>query len=158
MSGIDVSVELENSVAWLKLSGRVTLEFGEQLKAVGNFFLDNGAQSLRIEMSECTFMDSTIMGVLAMVALEGYKRGVAVESVNITPEAEELLTVLGVHKVIKFVTVDVPGVSWKSADEILEVAINSSVILDAHKTLMDVSDENVNKFAAVVKCLENELK
>ncbi|MCK5834990.1 MAG: STAS domain-containing protein [Lentisphaeria bacterium] len=158
MSGIDVSVELENSVAWLKLSGRVTLEFGEQLKAVGQFFLNNGAKSLRIEMSECIFMDSTIMGVLAMVALEGYKRDVAVESVNTTREAEELLTVLGVHKVIKFVLADVPSVSWRSADEIMEVAMNSSVILDAHKTLMDVSDENISKFSAVVKCLENELK
>ena len=158
MSGVEVSVELENSVAWIKLDGRLTLEFGEQLKAVGQFFLEHGAKSLRIEMSRCTFMDSTIMGVLAMVALEGYKKSVTVESVNITSEAEELLTVLGVHKVIKFISVDVPDITWKSADEILEVAMNSAIILDAHKTLMDVSDENVEKFAAVVKCLENELK
>ena len=158
MNGIEVSVELEESVAWIKISGRVTLEFGEQLKAVGQFFLENGAKSLRIEMSRCTFMDSTIMGVLAMVALEGYKKKIAVESVNITPEAQELLTVLGVHKVIKFISIDVPDVTWKSADEILEVAMNSAVILEAHKTLMGVSDQNVDKFAAVVKCLENELK
>jgi len=158
MNGIEVSVELEESIAWIKISGRVTLEFGEQLKAVGQFFLQNDAKILRIEMSECTFMDSTIMGVLALVALEGFKKHIAVESVNITPEAEELLTVLGVHKVIKFVSVEVPEITWRSADEILEVAMNSAVVLEAHKTLMDVSDENVDKFAAVVKCLENELK
>jgi hypothetical protein len=102
-------------------------------------------------------MDSTIMGVLTMVALDGYKKNVVVEAVNMSQTIEELLTTLGVHKVIKFINLEVPAIDWRSGDSILKATMNSSVILDAHKTLMNVSEENIDKFATVVKCLENEL-
>ncbi len=156
MNGIKVSVVADGSVAWLRLEERVTLEFGEVLKSAGMFLLENGAKSLKVEMSSCTFMDSTIMGVLTMIALEGYKREVQVEAINATKESQELLVGLGVHKVIKFTTDDLTPTAWSSPDIVVQPSLETSVILDAHKTLMEVDSENVAKFAAVVKCLENE--
>ncbi len=155
MNGVKVSVVEDGSVAWIKLEERVTLELGELLKSVGMFFLENEAKSLKIEMSNCTFMDSTIMGVLTMIALEGYQREVQLEVVNATKESQDLLIGLGVHKVIKFITDDTTPSVWSSPDMAKKECLNASVILDAHKTLMEVDSENIAKFSAVVKCLQN---
>ncbi len=157
MDSLQIAAEKEECVGWIRLNGRVTLENGDQLRAAGMFFLENGASLLKFEMSDCLFMDSTIMGVMAMLSLEAYKRKVPVEAVNVKDETMTLLKGLGVHRVMKFTVADTDDIGWKTVDVAYNKALDSKVILDAHKTLMEVDEDNVAKFEQVVACLEAEI-
>jgi len=121
------------------------------------FFLENEAAVLKLDMADCLFMDSTIMGVLAMLSLEARKNSIPVEVVNINDEALGLLKGLGVDRIMKFVEVDSADMNWKKVSSSYNSSMDSKVILDAHKTLMDIDDENVSKFEQVVACLEAEM-
>lgn len=157
MDTIQIAAQKEDCVGWVRLSGRTTLELGDKLRVAGKLFLDNGAANLKFEMSDCLFMDSTIMGVLAMLSLDAYKKKIPVEAVNIKEDTMILLKGLGVHKVMKFTTVDTSSIDWKEVDGSYNDSIDSKVVLDAHKTLMEVDEENVAKFDHVVACLEAEV-
>lgn len=157
MDSVLIAAEKETQAGWVKLNGRVTLESGDLLRVAGMFFLNNDAALLKFEMSECVFMDSTIMGVLAMLSLEARKKSVPVEVVNITDETLSLLKGLGVDRIMKFVDADSTAMNWKNVSNSYNDSMDSKVILDAHKTLMDIDDENVSKFEHVVACLEAEI-
>lgn len=157
MDNIQIAAEKEECVGWVRLNGRTTLELGDKLRVAGKLFLDNGAANLKFEMSDCLFMDSTIMGVLAMLSLDAYKKNIPVEAVNIKEDTMTLLKGLGVHKVMKFTTVDTSLIEWKEVDSCYNDSIDSKVVLDAHKTLMEVDEDNVAKFDHVVACLEAEV-
>lgn len=157
MDSVLIAAEKETQAGWVKLSGRVTLESGDLLRVAGMFFLNNDAALLKFEMSECLFMDSTIMGVLAMLSLEARKKKVSVEVVNITNETLGLLRGLGVDRIMRFIDADSTIMNWKKVNSSYNDSMDSKVILDAHKTLMDIDDENINKFEHVVACLEAEM-
>lgn len=157
MAGIFISAQREDCVAWLKVEGRATFDVGDQLKGVGMFFLENKASHLKIDMAVCEFMDSTVMGVLAMLAIEGRKRKVDLTILNAGKDTLALLTGLGVDRVVRFDDFDTSKIAWQCASVLLAASVNSTTILDAHKTLMEIDDENVSRFDGVVKCLEAEL-
>ncbi len=157
MDSVLIAAEKEAQAGWVKLNGRVTLESGDLLRVAGMFFLENEAAVLKLDMADCLFMDSTIMGVLAMLSLEARKNSIPVEVVNINDEALGLLKGLGVDRIMKFVEVDSADMNWKKVSSSYNSSMDSKVILDAHKTLMDIDDENVSKFEQVVACLEAEM-
>jgi len=157
MDSVLIAAEKETQTGWVKLNGRVTLESGDLLRVAGLLFLENEAAGLKFEMNECVFMDSTIMGVLAMLSLEARKRKIIVEAVNINDEALALLKGLGVDRIMKFVNFDTDALKWQKVNASYNGAMDSQVILDAHKTLMNIDNGNVSKFEHVVACLEAEM-
>ena len=103
-------------------------------------------------------MDSTFMGMLAMLGLNAKKKGVPAEIVNASEQNEKLLCGLGLKKVFEFKTGpsaagdDVPAASNDTTDE-----GRARNVLDAHQTLMDIDEGNVQKFERVVEFVKKDI-
>ena len=103
-------------------------------------------------------MDSTFMGMLAMLGLNAKKKGVPAEIVNASEQNEKLLCGLGLKKVFEFKSGpssagdDVPAASNDTSDE-----GRARNVLDAHQTLMDIDEGNVQKFERVVEFVKKDI-
>lgn len=157
MSEVLVAASRDDRQAYLKLSGRVTLEQGDVLKDSGLLLLDNEAAQLKLELISCEFMDSTIMGVITLLALECHKRGHKLELLNCSPTVKNLLVGLGVDRVTAFINEDTTGLNWNKTSLLKACNLNSGLILDAHKALTEIDEANVSRFEHVISCLESDL-
>ena len=162
MKEAKILVELKKSRCKIKMIGRPTFATTAILRKLSKKLdKDNQISSISIGMKDCDGMDSTIMGMLTTLALKIRTRGG--ESKVFNPgKNKQLLNGLGLGKIFQYVddpdaengdwhdlaTGKAPPVSPKD---------NAETILDAHKTLMDADEGNVDKFKNVVKMLEKEL-
>ncbi len=149
--------ECDCQIGYIKLVGRTTLEFGEQFKQSGMLLLDNGAKKLVVDLQECTFMDSTTMGVLTMLTLEAIKRKVQIVAANVPDEINALLSGLGITRVLSFTELNTDEVSWLDTESVDITKLNSKLILEAHQVLSDIDEANKQKFQHVIQCLESEI-
>jgi anti-anti-sigma regulatory factor len=114
-----------------------------------------------IDLSGCTGMDSTFMGLLA-----GYSRilseaGGKLVIVNPTAANLRLLDTLGVNKVVAVVENSVlPTLKFVrlSPSQAAENPLRRMALIKrAHQNLMKISDANVAKFSAFLTALEKDL-
>ena len=113
---------------------------------------------LKIDLEECTWMDSTFMGMLAMLGLNAKKKGAPAEIYNASEQNEKLLCGLGLKKVFTFKAgmfegrAGTPAASNESTPE-----GRARNVLDAHQTLMDIDEGNVQKFEKVVEYVRKDI-
>ena len=104
-------------------------------------------------------MDSTFMGILAMLGLRARKIGAAMNIVNANDLNRSLLYGLGLKKLFNYTQ---GTVAASSASAVASSGENSKMesaqtVLDAHKTLMEVDEENKKKFGAVVQMVQQDI-
>jgi len=160
MSEAELLAASSDGIAAVRVRGRGTFKVSKQLCRFGEEALAGGASGLIVDLGECTGMDSTFMGVLAMLGLKG-RDGVAFVIVNATPALRELLETIGVARLWKFSPEAAPGGQWNSICRAAAGAISiegaASTVLKAHQTLMQIDPENIPRFEALVRMLESEL-
>ena len=151
----------QNGIAAVRVQGRATFQLGKQLRQFGESALDSGVDGFLVDLRECTGMDSTFMGVLAMLGLKSRNR-TAMVIVNATPPLRELLETIGVARLWVFSEEPAPDGDWKALCQAAAGAIAvdeaADTILKAHQTLMQIDADNVPRFESVVRMLECELK
>ncbi|MBN2452552.1 MAG: STAS domain-containing protein [Lentisphaeria bacterium] len=144
----------------IRVRGRGTFKVSRQLAQFGERVLSEGAKGVILDLGECTGLDSTFLGVLAMLGLQG--RGCsAFAIVNASPALRELLTTIGVSRLWRFSAVPAPERTWaticRAAAEAFAVDGAAETVLQAHQTLMELDPENVPRFETLVKMLVDEL-
>ena len=115
-----------------------------------------------VDLCEASNLDSTTLGVLAKLGLLARDSlGVEAELYYCSSDIERLVNCMGFPKVFNIVDSTVAA-TFENAKvheldyrDCCEDAVRSSVI-EAHKTLMDLSDENKKKFEGLVESLENK--
>jgi anti-anti-sigma factor len=114
-----------------------------------------------VDLTRAESIDSTNLGILARLARAMQKAKLPkVTLISNQPDINELLAAVGFDDV--FTIVDAPVTAWDEPDEIhpLESGgpANGRLLLEAHRALMNLNEENRVKFRDVVKAFEEELK
>lgn len=142
----------------VKVIGRANFEYGMPLRTfVRGLEGDYGA--VRIDLKDCVAMDSTFMGILAMLGLRSKKNGSPVEIVNASEYNQGLLKGLGLTSLFQFVDGEFPGdgenVPTAESKDMIETA---ETVVEAHKNLVDADSANQDKFKEVIDYAEQDLK
>ena len=149
----------------IKVSGRATFECAPALRNLAKTLESTTFNAIRIDLGECQWMDSTFMGILAMLALRAKKTGAEISVHNAGPQNTELLYGLGLKKLFQFVDAGVDAVEGANTPAVSAAPGDSSnpasyahTVLEAHETLMDVDEGNVKKFDKVVSLVKQDLE
>ena len=145
----------------IKVEGRATFECSAPVRNLVHNIAPEGVRQVTLDLSECTGMDSTFMGVLAMVALRVRILGAQVEIVGCSGSNQYLLNGLGLKSLFLYREDSVPIVAgeggWTVADEAASEREKAETVLEAHETLIDADEVNRGKFGAVVKMVRDDL-
>jgi anti-sigma B factor antagonist len=153
--------------ACVKIIGRANFNSSIDFKTLVGELRQKGFAWFVLDLSECTLMDSTFLGVLAGF---GIKMGgvrtdsacVGIELLNPNPRITELLENLGVLHLFRLTQGPLP-----SPGETQPVPVTpanpsreevSRACLEAHLTLADLSITNKEKFKDVIAFLAEDLK
>ncbi len=153
--------------ACIRVIGRATFTTSIGFRTVVNELHQRGYAWFVLELSECSLMDSTFLGVLAGFGLNmsgPHKSAEApvLELLNPSSRITELLENLGVLHLFKLA--DGPLALPADAQTVAHVPAESTreeitrACLEAHQTLMDINPSNVARFKDVAQFLAEDLK
>ena len=112
-----------------------------------------------VDLTQTTFIDSTVLGVLAKLGLK-LKQVHQIQAVMLStnPDITTLANSMGLGQV--FVILNYCGDPKVCTRELMEEHITHNAmlttVLDAHKTLMKLNESNQNMFEPLVKQLQKE--
>jgi len=112
-----------------------------------------------VDLTQTTFIDSTVLGVLAKLGLK-LKQVHQIQAVMLStnPDITTLANSMGLGQV--FVILNYCGDPSVCTRALIEEHVTHSnmlsTVLDAHKTLMKLNDSNQNMFEPLVKQLQKE--
>jgi anti-sigma B factor antagonist len=162
-----LSVLIGEKFACIKISGRANFTSSLDFKSVVEKLGDKGCKLFVLELSECTLMDSTFLGLLAGFGLKmrGAPKDCCDRSMilfNPTARITELLENLGVLDLfcINHGSVDLPQ-GAETVVPTLEPHGREEVAracLEAHQTLSSLSPEYAARFKDVTQFLAEDLK
>ena len=163
MSDKNVSVWMGENIVCIRITGRVNFTSGVEFKTLINSLWDQGRRQFVLDLTECTLMDSTFLGLLASFGLKFSEAGNArLELVNTCPRVADQLDNLGVATFFKFT--QGPALSTDSLTH-LDLHLPTAdkrefavTCLEAHRFLMKVNPANVPKFKDVTRFLEEDVK
>ncbi len=150
--------------ACLKVAGRANFATSVDFKIVLAGLELKGYPYIIIELSDCSLMDSTFLGVLAAFGVRLNPAGAncvnqVIELRNANERLLELLESLGVLHLFKTCQGELP-----ECEEITSAPCNPSrealtrASLEAHQTLMEINPANVSRFKDVTKFLAEDLE
>lgn len=146
---------------FIKIEGNATMKTSKTLEDLFQKLFAEEKKDIILDMGKCNYMDSTMLGLIAKTAIKlktSWKQSIyAINPTNTiltgwkSTGIDKLLVILeGVSNDAEMETLETKD--FKDKDE------KTMHILDAHKTLMDLSEDNRNVFKNVVNLLEMELK
>jgi len=169
LSSAQLLVSVSGQFACIKIVGRANFTSSIEFKALVNELMEKEFTCFRLDLSECTLMDSTFLGVLAgfglkMSGASGDQRNWrSIELLDPNPRISELLENLGVAHLFKVVNEDTALPKEVAAHALPETADPTRdevkrTCLEAHETLMKIDPANIPKFKEVAQFLADELK
>jgi anti-anti-sigma regulatory factor len=163
MADNQILVAVDEKRAYLRAIGRATFACCPALRKFALKILDTDIPRIGIDLADCRMMDSTFLGVLAMIAIRGKEKSVAVEIVATNEKADEQLARLGLKQLFTYSTADKVNPRWIDLDRISgETGVNKTpmkrTILEAHETLASVDSKNVAEFKDVIELLKKDLE
>lgn len=165
-----VQVALVEQTALVRVIGRGSFKTGAALKQFSQSAVERGCTRFVVDMEACIGMDSTFMGVLAGIAMKLRKLNGGVVAMNLTPKTRGLLETLGLDQMIQIhdsgaavegalrqYLGDIAGLSSLDADTASK-RLTLETMLEAHRTLVSVSPDNLPKFRSVIEYVSQDLK
>jgi len=163
-------VLIDGSTAFVRVVGRGTFKISTALKDFSASALDRGVSGLVLDLSECTGMDSTFMGVIAGLAIRFRKAGRGrVAAVNLSSKTRNLLGTLGLDHLIDTcmpgATPDEYRVALEAEDRHTRLEASpadekrtAETILEAHEDLVEIHPANLQKFKDVLEFLREDMR
>ena len=154
----EVFLSEKDGIHHIRVKGNASFACAPPLRELAKKLAAEPFGGLKIDLEECTWMDSTFMGMLAMLGLSAKKKGAPAEIYNASEQNDKLLGGLGLKKVFEFrigpsmAGDDVPAASNDSSAE-----SRARNVLVAHQTLMDIDISNVPKFEKVVEYVKKDI-
>jgi len=147
---------------FIKFIGNATMRNSKTIDELLEKLLKEEAKDVIFDLEECNYMDSTMLGLIAKTAIKikkNWKRTLYV--LNTSNMIKSSFKSTGVNKLLEFIESE--SIKEESIEE-LEMKdfenkeSKTKHILEAHKTLMGLTDENKKVFKNVVTLLEKELE
>ena len=162
-----ISVFAGEKFACIRITGRGDFTNSVEFTTVARELRSAGYNYFVVDLSECSFLDSTFLGALATLGLQLSEANndhcdSGLELLNVNARISELLECLGVIHLFKLsqgplvtteTTQSVPHTSAKPTKE--EV---TRACLEAHRTLMEINPANVARFKDVAQFLAEDLR
>ena len=150
----------------IKINGRADFTSSLDLKKLISELWQRGYNHFVFELCDCLTMDSTFLGVLSGIGLKfsdgkSVQVGAPLELLNPNPRIAETLENLGVVDLFAIKNCVEPLTD--GFQPLVQAPDNTQVeltrtCLEAHKTLMSIKPENVQKFKDVAQFLADDLK
>jgi len=144
--------------------GRLTQKsLGNVNAAVKQCSDDGSITELLIDITDCAYMDSTILGIVARWAISFAQHHNTLPFLLGLPENPLENTFMRMHLNTLFhVSQDT---QLTNSNALSQIVLSNHVtqkeyaeyLLSAHETLAELSEENAKEFAAVIQCLKAEL-
>ncbi len=150
--------------ACVKVAGRANFAMSVDFKTVLAGLESKGFSYFVIDLSDCSLMDSTFLGVLASFGVKVNAKGTdcanqVIELRNANERLLELLENLGVLHLFKNCQGELPACREVAAEtcKASKQALTRAS-LEAHLTLMKINPANVSRFKDVTKFLAEDLE
>lgn len=150
--------------ACVKIIGRATLSLGLDFRMLLSELLRRGYACYVFDLSECTLMDSTCLGILAGFGLRLRRDGPAAADVtllNPNQRVLESLENLGLTELFRVAHGELlppePLETRAAASAPASREELARACLEAHETLMSLKPENVARFKDVARFLAEDL-
>lgn len=153
--------------ACVKIIGRANFTSSIDFRTLVTELRQKDYRFFVLDLSECSLMDSTFLGVLAgfglkMSAAQPEGARPAIELLNPNPRIVELLENLGVLHLFRLTQGEVAPPAGAEAREHCPSTPRKeeiqSACLEAHRTLMEIHPANVPKFKDLTQFLAEDLK
>lgn len=161
MNTAEIQVATSDEAVHVKVSGRATFACCQCLRGFVLRQLEEKRSLFQFELAQCESMDSTFMGILAMVAqrtapLDGY-----VEIQNAGDKIRRSLDGLGIARLFRFATTNTSGEPWEALNESPEGTESArkamrATMVQAHEALGNANPDNIYKFKDVLDFLKEE--
>jgi len=156
--------------AVIRVQGRGSFKISPPLKQFIHQIIGNhSADKILIEMSNCSGMDSTFMGVVAGIAcFIKSKPPFSFQLINLSEKNKTLLTTLGVDRVVDY------SLSATEEQQLLLNQLEASAqtlhsdfsdkleaaktTLEAHENLVEINPENLVRFKSVIEFLQDDVR
>lgn len=161
-----IGYAVAEGVGYLRLAGELRHDTAGALEALIDRWFGAGGSPLRgvvIDLNQASFMDSTVIGLLASIARELQARDLPRPTVFSTQaEVNQLLRSLRLDEALTLVEKDTDGGALVGAVEPAPGApsgaqCSGAAILKAHQTLIDLNEANRVTFQPVVDLLRQDL-
>lgn len=160
MNGCRISAASDHGAHLLRLEGDVRLVMCTALdEYFERIFNDPDFVSVWVDVTNATGLDSTTLGMLAKLAIQTHEKfGFRPALFSANPGIKRLLNTMGFAELFDLrdsacggfeAAVDLPQVP-ASEEEVREK------VIEAHRTLMELSPENRDAFEDLVKTLEDQ--
>jgi anti-sigma B factor antagonist len=164
--GAKMSVLIGEHFACVRIAGRANFSSSIDFRTLLSALLEKGYRYFVLDLSECTLMDSTFLGVLAGFGLklnspQPAPGNAAIELLNPNERISELLENLGVLHLFR--VAQKPFVIPEGAYPCETQSTNPTkqeftrACLEAHQTLMAINPDNVARFKDLTQFLAEDL-
>lgn len=148
----------EERILYLQFIGDVRLPWCVSLENYcENTITDEQINTIKIDLSKAENLDSTTLGILAKIGLLATRQlQCQVEIYSTVPSIDRLMQSMGftsVFQIFDHLPATMPELSELPFLDAPEREVQDSVI-GAHRTLMDIDQDNQNKFKSLVDTLE----
>jgi anti-anti-sigma regulatory factor len=153
-----------NGRIFVRVEGRATHLNSQPLREFLEVMLQRGHRDLDLDMKECIFLDSTFVGVLAVIALR--VRGPLAGTVRLFNASErclELFRGLGVERYFNVISPEESAKETLPGPQDLDVlpaasrtrAAWATTILEAHRVLTEADPTNLPRLRDVLELMEH---
>lgn len=150
-----------NDSIFIEIVGNATMKNSKTLEELFERIFTGDKKEIIIDFKDCNYMDSTMLGLLAKTAIKLKKTwNKQIYEFNSASMVKASLKSTGVYNLMAHLE-EFEGVvqlEEVEAKEFSDKGEKARHILDAHKTLMTLSDENEKVFKNVVELLEKDIK
>ena len=149
MNEKDLKIGESGDVYVVTAVGRANFEYAVPIRELVNS--NEGRRTIRVDLKDCTAMDSTFMGVLSMGGLKAADNGSAFEIYNASEALKRNLSDLGVDELFAF-REGSPGAVTGSADapKNADLLTTAETVEEAHRKLVEADGANESRFRAVI--------
>lgn len=146
---------------FIKIVGNATMKNSKTLDLLFENVFKSEKKDIILNLEECNYMDSTMLGLLAKTAIKLKKTwDKKMFAINIPNSVGMSFKSTGVDKLMEIIEINqsdvkVEKLETRNFDGKSEKTMH---ILDSHRVLMELNDENKVIFKNVVNLLEQELK
>jgi hypothetical protein len=152
-----IHVRVQDATATVCIRGRATSLLGPGLR---EFILQSEAGGVRrfeIGLEECEYMDSTVLGILAMLAMGQRASRWSVELLNTPARVLDQLTELGLRPFFpRSVRTLPPAETTMTVLQNSPAADLAGTMREAHATLGQIDPANQARFAGVLEALDGK--
>ena len=152
----EIIISNDGDAYFITVNGRATFEHASQLRNLAKSLESTTFSKICVDLENCGGMDSTFMGILAMLGLRARAVGAPMIVYNAGDANTALLHGLGLKKLFEFQTGEMAGAGGKDWSS-QETSGRAETVLEAHQTLMSADEQNIKKFEKVVELVQKDL-